>query len=312
MSSDSRCRFRFSSTTGSSSRISALGTGFCAMKVTVTHVHTFSKSADRVVYYSVRPGYSGFAASISAAAACTRSAVPSANLYLAFDGPVDAAAASVLVSTSTISSATRSNSAAPKPRVVHAGVPNRMPLEYQAPLGSLGIELRLVTTPESSNADSACRPVSPNEVTSSSTMWLSVPPVTSRAPRLRNPSASALALSAMRCAYAWNEGWRASASATALAAMTWDRGPPSTIGQPLSTAAEYSSVASTRPPRGPRSDLCVVVVVTWACGTGSSAPVKTLPATRPAKWAMSTIKVAPTSSAISRIFAKLTRRGYAE
>ena len=49
-------------------------------------------------------------------------------------------------------------------------------------------------------------------------------------------------------------------------------------------------MASTRPPRGPRSDLCVVVVTRWACGTGSSSPVKTLPATRPAKCAMSTMK----------------------
>ena len=91
-----------------------------------------------------------------------------------------------------------------------------------------------------------------------------------------------------------------------------ESGPPSTIGQPRSTSAANSSWASTIPPRGPRSDLWVVVVVMWACGTGSSSPVKTLPATSPAKWAMSTISVAPTSSAISRILAKFTRRGYAE
>ena len=75
-----------------------------------------------------------------------------------------------------------------------------MPLEYQAPFGSLGIELRLVTMPASSSADSACRPVSPNDCTSSSTMWLSVPPVTRRAPRLLKPSASDFALSATFCA----------------------------------------------------------------------------------------------------------------
>ena len=46
--------------------------------------------------------------------------------------------------------------------------------------------------------------------------------------------------------------------------------------------------------------------------TGSKSPVKTLPATRPAKCAMSTMKVAPTSSAISRMMRKLTLRGYAE
>ena len=102
---------------------------------------------------------------------------------------------------------------------------------------------------------------------------------------------------------------RASAKATALAAMTLPSGPPRTIGQPRSTLGAYSSVASTMPPRGPRSDLCVVVVTTWAYGTGSSTPVKTLPATSPAKWAMSTMNVAPTSSAISRMRAKSTRRG---
>ena len=67
----------------------------------------------------------------------------------------------VFLKTSIISSATRSNSAGPKPRVVSAGVPIRTPLVYQAPLGSDGTELRLVTTPASSSADSACRPVRP-------------------------------------------------------------------------------------------------------------------------------------------------------
>ncbi len=102
---------------------------------------------------------------------------------------------------------------------------------------------------------------------------------------------------------------RASANATALAAITCDSGPPSTIGQPLSTASEYSLVASTKPPRGPRSDLWVVEATMSAYGTGFSSPVNTLPATRPAKCAMSTNRVAPTASAISRIFAKFTRRG---
>ncbi len=39
------------------------------------------------------------------------------------------------------------------------GVPMRTPEVYQAPFGSRGTELRLVTMPESSSADSACRPV---------------------------------------------------------------------------------------------------------------------------------------------------------
>ena len=91
--------------------------------------------------------------------------------------------------------------------------------------------------------------------------------------------------------------------------MTCGSGPPSTIGQPRSTASANSGWASTNPPRGPRSDLWLVLVTTWACGTGSKSPVSTLPATRPAKCAMSTTNVAPTSSAISRIVAKFTRRG---
>ncbi len=98
--------------------------------------------------------------------------------------------------TPAISSATWSNSAAPKPREVSAGVPTRTPEVYQAPFGSAGTELRLVTMPDSSSADSACRPVRPKSLTSISTMWLSVPSVTSFTPRFIRPSASVLALSA--------------------------------------------------------------------------------------------------------------------
>lgn len=53
--------------------------------------------------------------------------------------------------------------------------------------------------------------------------------------------------------------------------------------------------------------MVVVTMSTW--GTGSKSPVSTLPATRPAKWAMSTMKVAPTSAAISAMRAKSMRRG---
>ena len=75
--------------------------------------------------------------------------------------PSAAAAGVVAASTSTISSATRSKSEASKPRDVRAGVPSRMPDVYQAPFGSLGTLLRLVTMPASRSADSAWRPVSP-------------------------------------------------------------------------------------------------------------------------------------------------------
>ena len=79
--------------------------------------------------------------------------------------------------------------------MVSAGVPSRTPEVYQAPFGSRGMLLRFVTTPASSSADSAWRPVSPKlAATSVRTMWLLVPPVTSRTPRRISPSASARAL----------------------------------------------------------------------------------------------------------------------
>ena len=51
--------------------------------------------------------------------------------------------------------------------------------------------------------------------------------------------------------------------------------------------AHVTTATTHKTLRGPRSDLCVVVVVTWACGTGEAW---TPPATRPAKCAMSTRK----------------------
>ena len=42
-----------------------------------------------------------------------------------------------------MTSATRSNSASPKPRVVSAGVPSRRPVVYHGDRGSVGIEFRL-------------------------------------------------------------------------------------------------------------------------------------------------------------------------
>ena len=90
------------------------------------------------------PGYSGFAASSSAAASCVFPATPSEMAYFALDAPpLGAAVGLVAANTSTINSATRSKSAPPKPREVSAGVPMRMPEVYHAPFGSRGIELRL-------------------------------------------------------------------------------------------------------------------------------------------------------------------------
>ena len=80
-------------------------------------------------------------------------------------------------------------------------------------------------------------------------------------------------------------------------------GPPCCPGKTLrSIAAANSCRHRIIPARGPRSVLCVVVVTTCACGTGEGC---TPPATSPAKCAISTIRYAPTLSAICRIRAKV-------
>ena len=65
----------------------------------------------------------------------------------------------------------------------------------------------------------------------------------------------------------------------------------------LSMVWASSSVHRMAPPRGPRRVLCVVKVTMSATGTGEGC---TPPAMRPAMWAASNMKYAPTSSAMSR------------
>ena len=67
-----------------------------------------------------------------------------------------------------------------------------------------------------------------------------------------------------------------------------------------------SSRQRIMPLRGPQRVLWIVVVVTSAYGTGLGCSPA---ATSPAKWAMSTISLAPTASAISRNAAKSRWRG---
>ena len=64
-----------------------------------------------------------------------------------------------------------------------------------------------------------------------------------------------------------------------------------------------------KPERGPPMVLCTVDEVTCAWGTGFGCRPA---ATRPAKCAMSTQRIAPTSSAIARNAAKSSWRGYAD
>ena len=75
-------------------------------------------------------------------------------------------------------------------------------------------------------------------------------------------------------------------------------GPPCTPGKTVrSSSFAYRSRQRTRPPRGPRSVLCVVVVTKSECGTGLGC---TPAATRPAMCAMSVNTAAPTRSAARR------------
>ena len=76
-------------------------------------------------------------------------------------------------------------------------------------------------------------------------------------------------------------------------------GPPWMPGKmaEFTFLAIASSLVRIMPPRGPRKVLCVVVVATSAKPSGLGCNPA---ATSPAKWAMSTKRYAPTSSATER------------
>ena len=96
---------------------------------------------------------------------------------------------------------------------------------------------------------------------SSTIMWLSVPPVTSVAPRSRSPCASALALAST------SRQWTRKSVLQRLLERHRDAGDGVHVRaalEPGNTALSMvfacCSRHSTMPPRGPRSVLCVVVV----------------------------------------------------
>src|SRR6185503_6151024 len=141
---------------------------------------------------------------------------------------------------SVISRAIARISAGPKPRVVVAGVPRRIPDAVLGGSASNGIAFLLTVIPTSSRRLSASLPVTPRGVTSTSMRWLSVPPDTTRAPRSAMASASSAAFSIVRCWSRRNGSSAASFSPTALAATTCISGPPWTPGK---------TVLSMRSPR---------------------------------------------------------------
>mmetsp|Transcript_37835 Transcript_37835/g.75401 ORF Transcript_37835/g.75401 Transcript_37835/m.75401 type:complete len:254 (-) Transcript_37835:632-1393(-) len=208
-------------------------------------------------------------------------------------------------------SAIRLKSSWVQPRVVMAGDPMRTPPGESAE-ASPCTALRFKEIDAISQTFSSLEPVRPCGRKSQRTRWLSVPSLASLWPFDCNVLARVSALATTCFAYSLNSGVHTSRSCVANAPIWWLCGPPCSPGN---TAMSMRSLMSGSlslylkkiiPALGPRRDLCVVVVTTSQCSKGDGCkPV----ATRPLMWAMSAIKYAPTSSAISRNFLKSTTRG---
>src|SRR4051812_29587118 len=102
------------------------------------------------------------------------------------------------VSARSISSATRSISPRPMPRVVSAGVPSRMPLVTNGDWGSSGMVFLFTVIPAWSSTFSAALPVRFLGRKSTSMRWVSVPPDTMAKPRSINAAARVCAFSTTR------------------------------------------------------------------------------------------------------------------
>ena len=159
------------------------------------------------------------------------------------------------------------------PRLETAAVPRRIPLVTNGDCGSFGIVFLLAVILASSSHFSTSLPVRPLAAKSTNIKWLSVPPETISMPRFCNPLQRACALSIIRFPYSLKLGSNASLKQSALAAITCIKGPPWIPGKiALFNLCSVANSSEERiiPPRGPRSVLCVVVVVTWAYGIGLS------------------------------------------
>jgi len=166
------------------------------------------------------------------------------------------------------------------------GCPDEAPKVTNGVSGSNGMPFLLQVIAARTNAFSETLPLRPLGLRSTSIRWLvgaarddvealgraAIPP----APWHSRP----------RFWHRLEVGRSASAKATALAAITSSGAAlQAREDRRVQLLGQRLVVAQISPPRGPRSDLCVVVVVTCACGTGEAC---TPPATRPAKCAMST------------------------
>ena len=125
-------------------------------------------------------------------------------------------------------------------------------------------------------------------------MWLSVPPLTIRSPRLASSAASTAAFATIApLDLAERRPSPRSRSTPPWPRSARSRARPGCPGRSRGRSA-FASSARDRitPPCGPSIVLYVVNVTASACGTGLGS---TPPATRPATWAMSTRSRASTS-----------------
>mmetsp|Transcript_30507 Transcript_30507/g.87123 ORF Transcript_30507/g.87123 Transcript_30507/m.87123 type:complete len:207 (+) Transcript_30507:417-1037(+) len=199
---------------------------------------------------------------------------------------------------SPMNSPTFAKSSSTKPREVIAGAPTRKPLGLMALL-SPGMVFLLSTMEACSQTISALFPLTPFGRRLISTRWLSVPPETRSKLHAFKESPRALAFF-ITCSWYWrNSGVWPCLRATASAVMDWLCGPPwrpgktaalifssrsHVVGLPFLSTPRWPLRKKIMAPRGPRKDLCVVVVTTSAYSKGDGMTPAT---TRPEMCAMS-------------------------
>eukprot|EP00754_Rhynchopus_humris_P025730 Rhum_TRINITY_DN14962_c0_g1::Rhum_TRINITY_DN14962_c0_g1_i5::g.130542::m.130542 len=211
-----------------------------------------------------------------------------------------------------------SMSASTMPRVVTAPAPMRMPPGFSADV-SVDTVFLFTEIEISSSARSTLAPDRPSGFRFHMSRWLSVPPDTRFQPLFRKHSPIAAMFLRTCDEYALNSGVITSSICVPMAAIWCSCGPPCRPGKTAMSTFSCQPVGAPSflafvrkkiiPARGPRSDLCVVVVTTSANLNGDSA---SFVATRPLMCAMSIIRMAPISSAMRRNSACGHSRGYAE
>mmetsp|Transcript_68187 Transcript_68187/g.184193 ORF Transcript_68187/g.184193 Transcript_68187/m.184193 type:complete len:239 (+) Transcript_68187:538-1254(+) len=145
-------------------------------------------------------------------------------------GPLCFCTSAAMSTASAMNSPTFTKSASMSPRDVIAGVPTRRPLGFIALL-SPGIVFLFSTIEDASHTVSDFDPLTPLDLRSMRSKWLSVPPDTmsNALPWSDSPSAFAFFIT---CSWYWrNSGDMPCFRATASAVMDWLWGPPCNPGK---------------------------------------------------------------------------------